>query len=63
MIRKGIFYDLGIPTSEGRAEELERKIKTIVGMDGHNCHEVWTKVNQWLEDPKLRESLRKKLTE
>ena len=61
MIRKGIFFELGIPASEENAEELAKKIADIVGMGGHNCSEIWARVNHWLETPKLKEEFRRKL--
>ena len=61
MIRKGIFFDMGVPASEENAEELSEKIAGIVGMSGRDCSKIWAKVSKWLEDPNLRETLRKKL--
>ncbi|MDP2720652.1 MAG: hypothetical protein Q8O75_01800 [bacterium] len=63
MVRKGIFYDMGIPVSEDDADSVEGKIAGIVGMRGRECHEIWKKVSEWLEDPKLKEDLKNKLSE
>lgn len=61
MIRRGIFFELGIPASEENAEELEMKISNIVGMNGHDCDKVWPEVRRWLEDPKLKNKLKEGL--
>lgn len=61
MIRKGIFYDMGIPASEENADKLEEEVAIIVAMKGHDCARVWAKVSQWLEDPKRKEILRSRL--
>jgi len=61
MIHKGIFYDLGIPASEENANYLEKKIINIVGMNGHECSEIWSKVSECLDNPVLKERLRSKL--
>jgi hypothetical protein len=61
MIRKGIFYDMGIPVSEENAKELETIITDVVKMRGQECSEIWKKVSRWLDDPTLRETLRKKI--
>ena len=54
---------MGIPVSEDDADNVEEKIAAIVGMRGRECHEVWKKVSEWLEDPKLKEDLKNKLSE
>lgn len=63
MIRRGILYEMGIPASEDNAEELEEKISSIVGLKGEDCSKVWSKVSEWLEDPKLKRTLREKLAQ
>jgi hypothetical protein len=63
MIRKGIFYELGIPASEENAKELEEKITRIVGMEGADCAKTWLEVRTWLENGKLRNSLKTQLSE
>ena len=62
MIRKGIFYEMGIPASEETADELEERISGIVGMKDADCSATWAKVKEWLENPKLRKVLREKLS-
>ena len=53
MIRKGIFYEMGISASEDNADELEERISGIVGMKNSpnkhsapqstlNCPDVFT---------------------
>jgi hypothetical protein len=61
MIRKGIFYEMEIPISEENADDMEETIVDIVAMRGQECPEIWKKVSQWLDDPTLRETLRKKI--
>lgn len=63
MIRRGILYEMGIPASEDNAKELEEKISDIVGLKGEDCSKVWSRVNEWLEDPKMKETLREKLAQ
>ena len=63
MIRKGIFFELGVSASEENAEDLENKIASIVDLPGHKCDEVWAKVSIWLEDARLKETLKQKLLE
>ena len=63
MIRKGIFFELGISASEENADDLESKIANIVGLSGHRCDEVWTEVSAWLENKRLKETLKQKLLE
>ena len=62
MIRKGIFYEMGIPASEDNADELEERISGIVGMKNADCATTWAKVREWLENPQLKETLREKLS-
>lgn len=62
MIRKGIFYEMGIPASEDNADELEARISGIVGMKDADCSTTWAKVREWLENPQLKETLREKLS-
>lgn len=62
MINKGIFNDLGITASEENADELEEKIARIVGLSGHDCSKVWEEVSRWLDNPKLKENLKSKLS-
>jgi len=62
MIRKGIFYEMGIPASEDNADELEERISGIVGMKDADCSTTWAKVREWLENPQLKETLREKLS-
>ncbi len=61
MIRKGIFYEMGIPASEESAQELEEVIVDALNMKGQECSETWKKVSRWLDDPNLRETLKKKI--
>lgn len=61
MIRKGIFLEMDIPTPEENAKKLEEIIAGIVGMRGQECPEIWKRVSQWLDDPNLRETLRRKI--
>lgn len=62
MINKGIFNDLGIIASEENADDLEEKIAGIVGLSGSDCSKVWEEVSRWLDNPKLRENLKSKLS-
>ena len=62
MINKGIFNDLGIIASEENADYLEEKIAKIVGLSGSDCSKVWEEVSRWLDNPKLRENLKLKLS-
>lgn len=61
MINKGIFNDLGIIASEENADDLGEKIAKIVGLSGSDCSKVWEEVSRWLDNPSLRNTLRKKL--
>jgi len=63
MIRRGIFFEMGIPASEENANDLEKKIATIVGKSGQECQEVWGEVSKWLDDKSLRQTLKQRLLE
>lgn len=63
MIRRGIFFELGVAASEENACNLETKISDIVGMSGHDCDKVWIEVCHWLEDPRLKNKLKDGLVE
>lgn len=62
MIRRGIFFELGVSASEENADDLEKRISKIVGMPNHSCDEVWAEVSKWLENQKLRSLLKEKLS-
>lgn len=59
--KKGYFEGLGIEVTKENAKGIELEIARIVGREGEHCPAIWKEMKAWLEDPKKKAALERKL--